>query len=476
MSGWGSIFNNTVSAIRGHTATLAKLQEQASTGLRILRPSDDATAASRIMQLRTQTRSLDTYTENIDSVILSLEQASATVESVSASLIRVGELVTQATTGTLQQANRDVIAEEIDGILRQVITEANHRSLGRYIFGGHRVSTSPYAIETDGDNITRVTYQGADTDLQVPVAPGVEYSGLLVGNDVFQSDSRGDPVFLGNTGVKAGTGTPSVSGDVYLALQHSNTVFQAPGHGLIKAASSDANDTIVGVHALAIASTGPGTGRLSFSGGPTANFNVGDTDVTVTTANGDVMHVDVSGWDLADDTITVVGQATATIDDGATTTTITDFSSDVAVANADGKILRIDPSAINRSGIEPVRVPGTYDLFSTLINVRDVMTNRLSLTENEQMALLRGASQSLAEVSGGVRQAATSVGARLQAMDSLKASLDDIRFTTKTTADASQEADIIAVATELSRTQTLYEMTLAASAKLLSISLLDFLR
>ena len=39
-----------------------------------------------------------------------------------------------------------------------------------------------------------------------------------------------------------------------------------------------------------------------------------------------------------------------------------------------------------------------------------------------------------------------------------------------------QEADIVMVATELSRTQTLYEMTLAASSRLLSMSLLDFLR
>ncbi|MBL7133820.1 MAG: flagellar hook-associated protein FlgL [Phycisphaerae bacterium] len=476
MSGWGSIFNNTVTSILRHTATLANLQKQASTGLRVTRPSDDATAANRIMQLRTQTRSLDTYTANIDNVILTLEQASATVESVSTSLIRVRELATQATTGTLQQSNRDVIAKEIDGILRQVITEANHKSLGRYIFSGHKVSTSPYAVATTGGEITGVTYRGADTGLEVPVAPGVEYSGLLVGDEVFHSDSRSDPLFLGNTGARAGTGTSSVSGDVFLSLRHGNTVFQAPDHGLVKAATSDANDTIVGVHALAIASTGPGTGRLSFSGGPAANFSVGDNDVTVTTANGDVMHVDVSGWDLADATVTVVGQAVATIDDDATTTAITDFSSDVAVTNADGKVLRLDPSAINRSGLEPIRVPGTYDLFGTLIAIRDLMANDRGLTENDQIDLLLGATQSLEEVSDGIRQSATSVGARLQAMDSLRASLDDIRFATKTEADSTQEADIIAVATELSRTQTLYEMTLAASAKLLSMSLLDFLR
>ena len=473
MSGWGSIFNNTVSAILTHSDRLARLQEQASTGLRVVRSSDDPTAANRILQLRTQTRSLETYTKNIDSVILSLEQASAVLGSVSTSLVRVRELTTQATTGTLNQSNREAIAGEIDSILQQVITEANQESLGRFIFSGHSVSTAPYAVtETDG-TITGVTYQGAYTDLEVPVASGVEHSGLLVGDDVFRSHNRQDPVFLGNTGARAGAGTPSVSGDIYLDLRHSNTVITAGAHGLVKAASSDASDTIVGEHTLVVNATDR---TLSLDGGPPTTFTLGQTDVTVATVDGDVMHVNMAGWNAADATVAVVAHATATIDDNVTTATITDFTSDVALANADGKILRIDPSAITRSGTEPIRVPGTYDVFSTLINIRDLMLNDRGLTDSEQTALLSAAVQSLQEVSGSVNQQATSIGARLQAMDSLKASVDNIHFAAKSEADSTQEADILLVATELARTQTLYEMTLAASSRLLSMSLLDFLR
>ena len=38
-----------------------------------------------------------------------------------------------------------------------------------------------------------------------------------------------------------------------------------------------------------------------------------------------------------------------------------------------------------------------------------------------------------------------------------------------------EEADIVQVATDLARTQTLYEMTLTTAGKLLSLSLLDFI-
>ncbi len=476
MSGWGTIFNNTVSSIQSHTSRLTRLQEQASTGLRVIRPSDDPTAAGRILRLRTQTRSLETYTKNINHVILSLEQASAALDSVNDSLLRVRQLVTQATTGTLSQANRSAISGEIDGIIQQVVTEANHKSLGRFIFSGRSVSTPPYVLQRSGETTVGVTYQGAETGLKVPVAPGVEYSGLLVGEEVFRSHDRSDPVFLGNTGAANGTGTSSVTGDVYLSLEHDATVFQAPAHGLAKAAASDNSDTIVGIHALTIESTGPGAGRLSLDGGPPAAFSVGATDVTVTTEHGDVMHVDVSGWDGTDATIDVVGEAVASIDDGQTTTAITDFTADIAIADADGKILRVDPSGIRRSGTEPIRVPGTYDLFGTLITIRDLMANTRGLSDSEQMTLLLGATESLDEVHNGIAHASTATGAKLQAMDSLKTSLDEVHFATKTEADSTQEADIVMVATELSRTQTLYEMTLAASSKLLSMSLLDFLR
>ena len=104
------------------------------------------------------------------------------------------------------------------------------------------------------------------------------------------------------------------------------------------------------------------------------------------------------------------------------------------------------------------------------------MLNDRGLTENEQIALLSGAVESLQEVAGTINKQATSIGARLQAMDSLRTSVDNIHFAAKSEADSTQEADIVMVATELARTQTLYEMTLAVSSRLLSMSLLDFLR
>ena len=474
MSGWGSIYRSASSSLQAHSQLLANLQQQVATGRRVLRASDDPADANRILHLRSESRSLGSYMENIDSVVLSLEQITSALESTSGSLIRVDELLTQVTTETLDQEARRAVAAEIDGLLEQAVTESNQKSLGRYLFSGHSTTVMPYDVERTNGTITAVRYQGAGTGLPVPVAPGVEYSGLVVGSDTFAAAGRGTPTFLGASGAAAGAGTSNVTGDLYLTVEHDDTVFQGAAHGLAKGDSADTADTLVGVHTLTI-----GFGTLQLSQGPVVSFDPADTDVRVTTADGDVMYVDVSAWDNVPADVTVVGQAKLYLDDPAVATTVTDFTSDVAVLDSDGKVLHVDPSGIFHSAtgaaVEPVVVPETHDLFGTLINIRDLMSNTRGLGETEQTRLLDRSIASLREVSDVVRRSATVAGSRLQAMDSLRSGLDEIQFATDSEADSLENADITQIAVDLARTQTLYEMTLASTSKLLSLSLLDYI-
>ena len=406
--------------------------------------------------------------------MLSLEQVSASLESTSAALIRVDELVTQASTETLGANHRKAAADEIDGLLEQIVNESNQKSQGRYLFSGSSATTQPFSIQRTGGKISAVQYQGAASGLLVPVAPGVEYSGLMVGGDVFAGDKRTTPEFLGATGAAVGTGTSSVTGDLYLTVAHDDTVFQAPAHGLVKGDSADTSDTIVGVHTLTI-----GSGTLQLGQGPVAAFNPGDTDVQVSTPKGNVMHVDVSGWDSVSASITVVGQADLYLDDPAAVTTVTDFSTDAAVLDANGNVLHVDPSGIFHAGtganVEPVIVAETHDVFGALINIRDLLLNTRNFTETQQASLLSRSVTSLREAANAVRGSATVAGSRLQAMDSLRTSLDGIQFTVDSEADTLENADIVQIAVDLARTQTLYEMTLASTSKLLSLSLLDYI-
>jgi len=62
-----SIFNSASWAISNHSLALFKLQEQASTGQEINRPSDDSQQAYQILGLRDDVRSITTY-DGLDSL------------------------------------------------------------------------------------------------------------------------------------------------------------------------------------------------------------------------------------------------------------------------------------------------------------------------------------------------------------------------------------------------------------------------
>ncbi len=469
MSGWGAIYNSTVLSIHRHSQDLARIQEQIASGRRVIRASDDPSDANRILERRFQSASLDTYIANIDAVMMSLEQASSALGNTSTALIRVGELLTQAG-GVLNQDQRDVVAEEIDGLLEQVVQDANRASLGTYIFGGVKSSTAPYSVQRSDGKIYAVQYQGSQDELPVPVASSVDCSGLLVGDDIFRSHARAAPVFFGKTGAQAGTGTSNAVGDLYLTVEHYQTSYE--GNVITAGADSALGDTIVGSHTLTINADQ----TLQLDGGAAVSFAGDTTNVAVTNSDGEVVYVDIDtdAWDGQTADIAITATAKLSIDDGVTTT-ITDLSSDVAVADADGHVLYVNPTGITSLGTDPVRIPGTHDVFEVLINLRDLLTNERNFSESDQKALFMDAASALREVSGNVVRTIAVVGSRIQAMDFLRTNLDGIRFNATTEADALEEADIIAIAMNLARSQTLYQMTLQTAGKLLSMSLLDFI-
>jgi flagellar hook-associated protein 3 len=473
MSGWGSIYRSTSYAMRAHASELARLQMQASSGLRVIRASDDPGDANRILHLKNENQALDSYRGNVSQVMMSLEEVSNALQQISSAVMRARELSAQAATGTLNQHNRTAIANEVDSLIEQVLSLANHKSMGRYLFGGANISLAPYAATRVSGQITDVAYQGSQVDLPVPVSVGVLHSGLVVGERIFRSGERQEPVFLGNTGAAGGSGTSSVQGDVWLTATHTDTAYEAGTHGLAKGDDSDAGDTILGEHTLTV--SGPNR-TVQLDGGPAAAFTGTETNLRVASEVGDVVYVDVTSWSGLTETVTVTGTGALSIDGGESTTALTDFTGDAIVTDsAGGRVLYVDTTGFRRVGDEPVHVPGTYDLFGALISMRDLMENDRGFDSSRQIDLIDEGLSSLEEVMANVEEGLTTVGGRLNAMDALDGTLESLQFNGETEIAQLGDADLVQIAAEIARTQTLYEMTLASSARLLSLSLLDFI-
>ena len=394
-----NIYNNVSFALHLHAEAMARLQEQASTGSRINRASDDPSAAYQVLGFNSQEKSLANYIDNLSEVISTLELSSNTIEGMTSSLVDAKVQLTQIMSGTYSEESRKRTAEGINSILEHMVLLSNTKYMNQYIFGGGNTTSAPYLVERTNGEITNVTYQGSSDDRDIEVAPGVQSTGFYVGDNIFRSDSRGTPVFLGNTGAKAGTGTSSVRGNVWLEITQ-------PG--------------------------GPGTPyRLSIDDDPTSY-----TEVTVPPgdANTMVTHVDT------------------------------------------GKVLYVDTTGITSTGVELVSVPGTHDIFNTLITIRDVLNNERGLSDAQLTELRNNLSNTLEEVSNLLVQAQVVVGSEIGFLDNLKDSLKNRKYNAEDEATRLQEADIAQIVIDLSRQEVLYQMSLAVAAKLMSMSLLDFLR
>ncbi|MBW8039387.1 MAG: flagellar hook-associated protein 3 [Planctomycetes bacterium] len=177
--------------------------------------------------------------------------------------------------------------------------------------------------------------------------------------------------------------------------------------------------------------------------------------------------------------LTVTGSAgnwTLSIDDGATTFASDGTETNLAVTNSDGDVLYVDTTAIASTDVEMVRVPGTYDIFNVLINIRDVLRNQRNLSEGTVTDLIVRSADSLGEIKNLLVEQQVATGTKINFMDTLKDSLEKIKFDTEDQTTLLQEADIAQIAIDLSRREILYQMSLSVAGKLMSMSLLDFIR
>ncbi len=388
-----NIYNNVNFALHLHSEAMTRLQEQASTGSRINRVSDDPSTAYHVLGLNSQKTSLGNYIDNLSEVVQMLEITSNIIGNLESDFTEARTHIMQITNGIYDEQGRQRIADGINDILEQIVSLANTKHAGQYLFGGSNTTLAPYVVERSDGKIVSVTYQGGAENREIEVAPGMKSTAFYAGNDIFCSSNRGAPIFLGDTGAKAGTGTSSVTGDTTLLVTHDGSNY-----------------------------------RLSIDNG--ASF--------VTVPPG-----------------------------GAANQAVTDSRT--------GQVLYVDSSEISKTGVEMVSVPGTYDIFNTLISLRDILNNEKGLSSTQTQKLLNNSLNSLEEISNLLAQAEVSVGSKIGFLDNLKNTLNNQKDNTEDEVSRLQEADIAQVAIDLSQRELLYQMSLAVAAKLMSLSLLDFI-
>ncbi|MED3563478.1 flagellar hook-associated protein FlgL [Bacillus xiapuensis] len=165
---------------------MQKYQDQASSGKKINKPSDDPVTAGRAMYYRSSLNEIDQYKLNADDGISWLTTTDDALDEVNSVLQRVRELTVQGLNGTNDDSARTAIAEEISQLKEHLGEVANSQIAGKFIFAGTDVKNPPYRADENDPNSVKEFRNSNKEKLELQVGQNNSVQINIPGIDVFQ--------------------------------------------------------------------------------------------------------------------------------------------------------------------------------------------------------------------------------------------------------------------------------------------------
>jgi len=457
---------------------LADLQRQASSGLRIERPSDSPQEIGQLIRQKVRNSRLESTQQNVRSSASRLNESVSRLLGINSSLVRAKEIAIEAP----QSSERQVLAREIDTILEGVVRHANSRNDDGYFFSGSAVDQEPFeAVRDAAGQIVSVEYRGSDEVTLVSVGDAGAVEVNPAGPDVFGLSERRSTIYTGNTGAQSGAGTDSGTGTAVLEVRHTATTYGGAS-GIGPGTSSDAADTVIGpagTHTLTIEDTsGTGSsGTVALNGGDPVAFSSLDGDLQVIGPDGSVVHVDTSTIAAGfSGTVDITATGTLSVDGGVSTLAI-DFSANQQVTDAQtGRVTNVDTSAVSRVGDEQLEYDGTAGLFDSLIQLRDSLINENEFSEIELGETFSRRLGDIDRVRNDVLAGVSRQSIQLENLQAIEVHIEEQLLQVKQQIAEIETADIAEVVLGMQSEQNLLQLTYASAIRVIDQSILDFLR
>lgn len=173
-----------LNAMLNQQAKTSQTQEQLSSGLKNILPSDDPIAASKVLEFKNEIEQLTQYKRNIDTARERNRLEESALSSTQDALLRAKDLSIQASNGIMTANDRNSIKLEIDQILGQVAGLANTKNAnGEYIFSGYLSKTKPF----EKDALGSYQYNGTEDQRKIQVSEERRVADGDTGFDVFEN-------------------------------------------------------------------------------------------------------------------------------------------------------------------------------------------------------------------------------------------------------------------------------------------------
>lgn len=476
-----SWFSQALRAAALHTSQLSNLQQQASTGLRLLKPSDDPQAMKAALLAQLQDSRLAAELANINEVQNRLNRGVTQLRDANDIFVQAKQIALQGSQAT-DPAEREVLAKQVDELLERLVTIANSQIDGEYLFSGASLTSQPFAVSGDlqsGASVT-VRYDGSAQPMRTVIGADMSCESLYSGAEAFLGRSRGQTLVIGTTGAVPGAGTDTATGAGTLAVRHTATSYAA-GSGVGLGTDSATGDTILGptgshvLHLVDTSGTGA-SGTVSLNGGPAVNFTNTMTNLAVAGPGGETVYLDTSTIAAGfHGDVAIAATGSLSVDGGRTVTPI-DFSANQQVTNSlTGEVTNIDSSAMRQTGTEQVEYEGTADAFQALLALRDDLRNARQLSTSQLQDSMARRLADLDRVRDNIMQVVGEQSIQLENLDALEHKAQDLQVTAQQSLSDNSAADMVDVTLRLQNEQLMLQFTYAAIARLLQQSFLDFI-
>ena len=208
-----TIYEMGVARITDLQASLAKTQQQLSTGRRILTPADDPVGASNALEVIQSQVINAQFSTNRDVAKASLNQLDGTLSGVSDIIVNAKSLVISGGNASLNDQQRGFIATELRGAFDNLLGLANTKDgAGNYLLSGYQTTTQPFARTAMG-----AQYDGDQGERRVQVGPSRQMAISETGQAVFQGGGQdifktiGDLITLLETPVSTPAGATALN-------------------------------------------------------------------------------------------------------------------------------------------------------------------------------------------------------------------------------------------------------------------------
>ena len=508
------LYSQFADSLSKNYSKLGKAQTQLSTGKRLTKPSDDVIALRGAMAYKVSINAIGQYYRNIDEGISTLGVTESALSATTNILNRARELAVSESSDTATPSTRENTSYELQNLFNELVNIGNSKLKNKYIFSGY--SSSTQAFSSAG------SYQGDTNDFEIFVNNGIKSKINVTGDVAFSdrtkfitNDLTGETL-QGTLRITTGSNNP-----VDLPIKDTATsatpeeirdAINSPMSGWYTDGTTTVGD---GTLTIKVGTRSPVTVQVNSANGNDTvatlasyiNSNVPGleariaTDATTSevrlffrpTTTGESFSIDVSN-DSDNNNVDTNGLSALLHNDLQSNLTTNALGIEAFVINdSSSKRLLIEPSVPNTSfsiSVTDTDDSNNTDLagLSLLYHASSSTTNmnssisffsildhmRISLANNDaagiraSILLLDGALDSAVNTTADV-------GSRLKYLEDQKTRLEDNELSYKTSLAVLEDADIAAVATDLTKIQSTLEAMRISSLKGLSQSLFDFL-